>query len=509
MLINVLDKDLTKIAIVDTFTSLMWCKRYYEAGALDLQIEATRQNLELFTDGRFITRDDDETVYVIRAVQLETKENRDNSLIVGAVDCKSILNQRIIWGIINYSGTVENYIRKLVTDNIISPALWERRIPNFTLGDMVGFPETIKQQASYVNIGEKISELCKTYDIGCTVSLDDNGMFVLDIYRGVNRSQSQKEVNPLVFSPEFDNLVSSKYEVDSTKYKNACLVGGEGEGKDRKTLAVGNAFGIERHEIFIDQKSSSSNTEETISEADYYESLRSKGEGELAKLAVKAEFEGEVVSDSYQYKVDYNLGDTVTVINEFGVTADAKIVEIVETWDSEGYTLEPIFEFSEVKELIPTEKGALLSENGAMLMTTRNRAIVAEQPEEYTEGVRISDLDLCSTCTGIDYIPVVQNGETKKATIATLFNAMSDYEEFTYSTVNTPVPYNGFISFVLTRAGSSIRSIYVNDVLVSGGNSAFSTDYKPNVSCMVVVKKGDMIRGSNNDMKAYARWFKD
>ena len=91
----------------------------------------------------------------------------------------------------------------------------------------------------------------------------------------------------------------------------------------------------------------------------------------------------------------------------------------------------------------------------------------------------------------------------------TFHGEMSDYEEFTFSTSNTPVPYNGFISFVLSVRGGAIRSFYVNDVLIGGCQNSFEIEYLGYSSCMVVVKKGDMVRGSINNMKAYARWFKE
>jgi hypothetical protein len=402
----------------------MWCKRYFDIGALDLQIEATKENIALFKEGRYITRDDDDAVFVIRSVSVDTQANHDNHLIVGGVDVKSILNQRIVWNITTFKGNVEDYIFKLVNENIISPSISDRRIDGFFLGDKFGVADTITQQVSYKPLDETVIDVCKKYDLGWKIELDEDNNFIFSLYRGVDRSQRQDEVPPVIFSPEFDNLASSKYKTDSTKFKNVALVGGEGEGVDRKTTIAGGGSGLDRFEMFVDNASSSTNTGATLSNAEYLEQLKNKGESELAKNTKTTDFEGEVVADSFRYKIDYDLGDTVTVSNEFGVTAEAKIVEIVETWDNEGYSLEPIFEFSEVSELVPVEEGVLLAENGMALMTLGNRAIVAEQPEEYTEGVRISELELTSELYGGCCFPIVQDGETKRVTIDTLADSL-------------------------------------------------------------------------------------
>jgi len=131
--INVLNQSLQRIAVVDDYTSLIWAKRYYEVGALDLQVEATEKNLEIFRKYNYITRDDDDAVYRIEALELDTSVDQTNYIIVGAFDCKKILNQRIVWRQLNFTGTVENFIRRIITDNIINPDISQRRINNFLL----------------------------------------------------------------------------------------------------------------------------------------------------------------------------------------------------------------------------------------------------------------------------------------------------------------------------------------------------------------------------------------
>lgn len=422
MEINVFDNNLNKIAIVDVYTSLMWCKRYYDVGALDLQIEATTENLSLFKKDYFISRNDDDTFFQIKAIELDTASDHDNHLIIGAVDCKSILNQRLIWDFVSFSGTVENYIRKLINDNIISPTVSNRKIDNFMLKNVKGFTETIKQQSSFDNLGEKIIDVCKSYYFGCKVTFE-NGIFYFDLFKGVDRSQNQTENNPIVFSPEYDNLASSKYNFDSTKYKNVALIGGEGEGKDRKTTYVGNSSGLNRYEIFVDCSSDSTNTEETITDEEYFTQLKSKGTNELAKQATTTSFEGQIITDSYKYKVDYDLGDIVTLKNEYGISVNARIVEIVETWDSDGYTLEPKFEYMEVQT---SGDGEIVTENSMLLMTESRMALVNENSISTSDSVKISELPEATEIKEGCCLPIVQDSETKRLYFSTMQNTMID-----------------------------------------------------------------------------------
>lgn len=47
---------------------------------------------------------------------------------------------------------------------------------------------------------------------------------------------------------------------------------------------------------------------------------------------------------SYQYKKDYKLGDIVKIVNEYGISINVRISEVIENRDDNGYTMEPTFE---------------------------------------------------------------------------------------------------------------------------------------------------------------------
>jgi hypothetical protein len=354
----------------------MWCKRYYDIGAIDLQIEATTENLKLFKRNYFINRDDDDAIYRITNISLDTESNHDNSLIIGATECKDILNQRIIWNQTIFSGTAENYIRQIINENIISPVITNRVISNLAMKTANGYVDTIDAQSDYETVAETIISICKNYNYGWKITFENN-IFYFDLYKGVDRSDSQSIVNPIKFSPEYDNLSSSKYELDTSEYKNAVLIGGEGEGNSQTFASVGDDIaGLDRYETYVEHSSSSNSGE--ITQDDYIAQLKAKGNEELAKVANVATFDGQVIAESYAYKTDYNLGDVVTVQNEYGITANARIIETIETWDTEGYTLELTFEYDGVEE----DTGFITTQTDDILMTENNMRLQIEEYEE-------------------------------------------------------------------------------------------------------------------------------
>lgn len=375
MQINILNNNLDKVAVVDNFTSLMWCKRYNDIGAVDIQIEATEETMSIFKQHYFITRDDDDAIYRIEARELDTDENGNDILIVGAVDCKEILNQRIVWDQVNWgAGTVEDFIRYLVLNNVINVP-FARKIINFEMQPKKDFTETIDQQVTYDYVGDKIIEICKAYGYGWKI-LFFNKAFHFDLYKGVDHSIKQNENIRLIFSHEYENLFSSKYTEDMTNFKNVALVAGEGEGVERKKRTVGTATGLNRYEMYVDASGISRNegTEEEIDLPEYYEKLITEGKEKLAEQAVTKTFEGEVDPNAYKYKTDYDLGDIVTVKNKYGISANARITEVIETWDNTGYTIEPVFEYMETNDIT----NGILTEDGVVLTTENGIPLILE-----------------------------------------------------------------------------------------------------------------------------------
>lgn len=386
--IYVLNQDLQKIGIVDNYTSLIWAKRYFDFGDCEIYAPATETNLEIFQLDNYIMREDDDMVCRIKSVELDTNIESGNYLIITGTDCRTILNQRIVWKQTSFSGTAENFIRRLINQNIISPTDPDRAIERFVLGEYYGFDERISLQTSYDPIGDKIAEICRMFGYGFKVSFDGNN-FVFDIYKGTDRSFSQNENPYVVFSNDFDNLKSSKFLMDKSQYASIALVGGSGEGKDRMLTTVNTsiATGINRHEIFVDAKSISKNltyedlieayaggTISTVSgtvyyvvdgeriatldkaddpqnavllDAPYYTLLDEAGSEELAEAKTLSTFEGEVETENtYSYKTDYYLGDIVQIKNEFNIERAARIVEVVESYSDEGYSFIPTFEYA-------------------------------------------------------------------------------------------------------------------------------------------------------------------
>lgn len=354
MNIYVLNTSFNIVGVIDEYISVIWTKRYFTYGDFELYLSAESSNLALLQEGYYLVREQDmdgseyHNVMIISNRQITTDaENGDNLLITGYC-LKSILKRRVVANQTNLSGSVVSCIAQLINNNIISPTDTSRAISNFTLGtNDVTTAANMQMQITGDNLSDAVSEICTSFGYGYDVYIN-NGNFVFYVYEGEDRSYNQQTNPYVVFSTEFDNLISCNYTQNRDNFANAAIVAGEGEGTARKKVTVGTATGLNRYEIWVDARNSSTNNG-AISESDYLAMLSQEGTEKLSEQTVTTTFDGEVDNHgNYVINQDYFLGDIVQVANDYGVSATTRIIEVIESEDENGSDIIPTFSEMEV-----------------------------------------------------------------------------------------------------------------------------------------------------------------
>lgn len=345
MELYVLNRDFEIINYIDTFVSLEWVKRYFDTGDYVLNCVADMNIINSLQKRNYLVREDDERIMIIEKINITTSAENGNTVNVSGRSIESILGRRIIWKQTNSkaSETVEQFVRRLVDENAINPTDPKRKIPNLILGELKGFTEKIEKQVTGDNLLTVIKEICQAYNYGFKITMNEDGYLVFDLYKGTDRSYNQS-INPyVVFSNDFDNIINTEYEYDETNISNVALIGGEGEGTDRKYQSIGNSEGLDRYELFVDANDISSNNGE-ISLTDYNNLLIERGNEKIAENTFVESYTGEVETTlTYVYKKDYDLGDIVETVNEYGMEATPRIIEIIESENENGYRVVPTF----------------------------------------------------------------------------------------------------------------------------------------------------------------------
>lgn len=343
MELYVLNANYEKIATIDYAESIIWTKRYCNTGDCEVYLPVKSNALAVLKKRNILQRSDKpQDIMQIQTVKIETDTEKGNYMTVTGKTMDVLLKQRIIWQQTNISGSVIDGAKRLIDENLINPSNDLRKIAGVSFENSITNAPQLEKQITGDNLLDAVIELLSTYKYGYD-AIYSNGV-IIKTYQGVDRSEG------IVFSPDMDNLLESEYSSSIEEYKNVALVAGEGEGVSRRTYEVGTAAGYDRFEQYVDARDISSDTDDgTLSDAEYNKMLAAKGQEKLAETTVQEKFAGTVEPDiNYKYKKDYNLGDIVKITNEYGLSAKARITEVIESWDETGYTCIPTFDTEEV-----------------------------------------------------------------------------------------------------------------------------------------------------------------
>lgn len=352
----ILDSDFCGVDIVQNAESLVWKKCYCDPGSFEIYTIASAANVDLLQIGRYVTRLDDDMVGIIEKISIQKDDDGRDMLLASGRCAKSLFARRIIQPQQVFTGTVWNRMYWMIYRNAAEPTAEYRKIPGISIADVDPGIKGASDQTQHTgtNLMDAVIELLAANDLGWKVTTDGTGEFTVSLIAGKDRSVEQTDNEPVLFSDDLDNLASSDYEKDMTSYANVAHIAGEGEGSARVWAGIDitggqtGISGLDRYELFVDardlQKTStdSSGKETTMTDAAYMEALKARGLEKLKDTQYTESFEGEADWGTYQYRVDYDVGDIVTIRNQFGISANIRIVAVEEIEDEDGYTVTPI-----------------------------------------------------------------------------------------------------------------------------------------------------------------------
>lgn len=349
MEINVLDSDYTRLAIVDNYSSFIWTDRYSKYGDFELVTVPTDEMLDLLVHGRYLLYSESEHAMIIETVEIVTDVESGNTLKVTGRSLESILDRRIVWGQTTITGNFQDGIQTLLNNAIISPSIADRKIDNFQFrqnDDESITSLTVDAQYTGDVLYDVIQALCEEKKLGFKIVFDEEFNMIFSLYKGIDRSYNQTDLPFVVFSPNFENIISSNYLESIEPYKNVTLVAGEGEGSERRLLSVGEGSGLNRREMFTDARDISSKVDDrTLSPAEYNAQLKQRGEEKLAEAKKDKSFEGDMdVTRTFKVRRDFDMGDIVEVESEHGKQGSARVTELITSHDATGLNFYPTFE---------------------------------------------------------------------------------------------------------------------------------------------------------------------
>ena len=347
--LTVLNTNLDDVYILDIYESFIWTDRYCSYGDFELYTAISKDVLNYIKQDYYLRNRESQHVMIIEKILISSDVEDSNHITVSGRSLESILDRRIVWGQRTLSGNLQNVVKTLLDENVISPVDNNRKISNFVFEastDPLITGLSIDTQYTGNNLYDVINNLCEERNIGFKVTLNNSKQFVFKLYAGVDRSYGQTSIPYVIFSPNFENIINSSYIESRSSFKNVTLVGGEGEGSARRYTTVGVGVGLNRRELFTDARDISSDVGDgvVLTDEEYTAKLQQRGREKLIENPEVISFEGQVETIlMFKYGEDFFNGDIVQIANEYGHETKARILEIVISEDGEGMSVYPTF----------------------------------------------------------------------------------------------------------------------------------------------------------------------
>lgn len=428
-ILYVRDKNTYEIVhIEESFISLVWAERYQETGDFVLDLPISEANFEVYKRGNYVQIDESEETMLIESINIDDDVD-DPVLEVSGRTLSLYLERRVnasklydnFSETIEYSGSVSDVISSIVTDDMTdtfeinyewrwvdesgiehngygtpggSEVVRRYRVPikkntpyrdisNFVYEDLTSINDITKKFSEIKTVYDIVVAMAKKYVFGFRIRLGDNGQLVFQTYKGIDRTTSQKVLDPVIFNPVMDNITYVNYFEDQTDYKNVAFVYSDGtwspvefnasfstdifSGFDWVTnnSALGDGVshttltGLDRIEIPVDARSSAS--AKNYDPTEYYypdEDTTPEDKKSIREKIISAGEEAfedgdyDIVQTSegaidplvrYEFEKDYFLGDMVEITNSVGSVMTAIIDEVVRSYDSNGFVTTPNF----------------------------------------------------------------------------------------------------------------------------------------------------------------------
>lgn len=237
---EVYSPSLDLVGILEVHRSVIWEEKAFGAGSFSVDALITPESVSLLSPYNIIWIEG-ETAGIIECVQEQHGKDGPYITVKGPV-LTGILGYNILHGLYDLTGTPPAIMHSLVNDCCISPTRGDtdaREIPRLVLLGAPTGGDSVRYQKTGGTLLETLEELGAAFGVAFGVRFNP-AIPQMEFWTrwGQNRSINQTANDPVFYSTELDDVLSSEYSYNAQDYRNVALVAGEGEGNDRIMVTV-------------------------------------------------------------------------------------------------------------------------------------------------------------------------------------------------------------------------------------------------------------------------------
>lgn len=348
-----LKSDNTPGAMVENYDSLIWTERFNTIGEFQIQTGQIDYFMDLLPEGTVLSLRESNVPMIVETRQITRPKGKGANLLIKGRPFESILDRRVAAKAVDGSGGEWQVVVKTPSD-----AAYYSIVKICVEGMLDAkdiFPSTIVQfltPADYLagtgpnklytiprgSLFSAVMTMLQTEAIADptttpatpavvqhgirSVRPDLGGAVGVQIYTGTDRTSTVR------FDAQRDALDDGTY-----------LFSKVGSATDAYILGTGNAVkltrgdsspsGMDRRVILVD--GTSSGIGDVVS-------LTEQGKASMAEAKETALFDGSLNQDlsEYKYNIHYGLGDVVSLVGDYGLSAKARVTEYIRSSDKNG-----------------------------------------------------------------------------------------------------------------------------------------------------------------------------
>jgi hypothetical protein len=363
MELYILDDTFKRETVLEGYESVIWTERYYGLGEVQIVIDPSLMPKALSVPGVMLGLN--RSNRVMRVDTYERKEEADGSemMTIKGSSLEAYLLERP-----NQSSVVPEttpgeppVIQGLPSDIMLT--LFDEVCRNNTVvpqdnlswiqpgiitpPGLIPFPdEVVEMRMDIGTLYDSIFKVADVYKIGFRIVKDgDSGNLYFEVYMGDERHSRQTDFPAVIFGKSLDNLSEVAELSSSALYRNVAYVYGR-NGTKVVYAASGDADLVDMaRRVLVVQAYDI----ELPPGPELDIALTQRGREALAQNAMVAAFDGKIdIHSTYQYGIDYNLGDIVEQRSLSGSAREVRVQEQVFVSDREGERSYPTFVLDEI-----------------------------------------------------------------------------------------------------------------------------------------------------------------
>lgn len=320
------DKDFNIICIFAPM-EVQWNRRYYNVGDFSLQLPIDQYDENVV----YVSCDKRQEIGIVSKTQYKLDEAGKAYIQISGYFYEIVMDNDIIYPA--YDGGQNNRV-----DLEINKLVQTYKSGNFVIDTAT---EAGTPCDFHAEIGKSLMDQCyyilQLHQMSQRIRYRNK--FIYNIWKGLDRTvNNPAHNNPIVFSPEYSNLRNPDILMDESGYKNYAVVHCEFNNSDIYEVVDLHQSGETVKKTYVDM---SLDSEEELTKEQLRLKMIDAGKTELnnsCSSILNTSF--ELMADTYEYMVDFDLGDLVTVnISTIGHTANVRIVAVSEVFNSNGHSI--------------------------------------------------------------------------------------------------------------------------------------------------------------------------